>query len=489
MARACGSYPQCQWFDSTHRHQSNIFFLRRVFNPPFLFPKNTWKGEDMAHPVIVKVRLAGEEQGWIDSSEPLVVAVSGGGDSMALLFALREIYTGKMTVAHIEHGIRGSSSMADADFVREIAEKNGLETIVGRFSIPRQKLRGESIEEAARRIRYDFLEKTREAAGASWIAVGHNSDDAAETVLLNLLRGTGLAGLCGLPGRRGAIIRPLIHCNRLELRNFLRDREIPWREDETNRDTSYLRNRVRLELLPYLARDYNPSVTGRLLAMRKTMLPCREVLEERGRNAARLLRRDLPLALSAWDVFALRRLDPSTFAELFRCEASRLGLKTLDYDRMTNLQVLVRSGQGWRFQWEQNLELRAGAGFLVLLDRDVFDRASEEPLGLEEPQGKIRWGFGSFEWEPATIRKTGLSDFSAILPFSPEKPRILTSDRALRKSKLELLPWFYRKSWPTVAIGDKMTWTPFWGKPDEIRENDFSLVRVSYFPDGNLGVL
>lgn len=443
----------------------------------------------MVHPIIAKARLAGEEQGWIDSTEPLVAAVSGGGDSVALLFVLREIYMGKITVAHLEHGIRGSSSLEDAEFVRKIAAGIGLETVIRRSSVPRLKLRGESIEEAARRIRYGYLEEVRNATGASWIAIGHNSDDAVETLLLNLLRGTGLAGLCGLQGRRGPVIRPLIDCSRQDLRDFLQDRGIPWQEDETNRDTRYLRNRLRLELLPRLARDYNPAVAERLLSLRKTLQPCRKALEERGQNAALLLRRNLPHVLSAWDFSAVRRLEPSTRSELFRCEASRLGLKTLDYERLSCLQTLIHSGQGWRFQWEQTLELRAGAGFLALLDRDVFDQPPAEPLILEEQSGEARWNFGSFKWLPATEEKTRFSDFSAVLPFLPEKPRILPLGCAMRSSKLDLVPWFYRKCWPAVTIGDKMTWIPFWGKTCEVQENDFPHVRITFTPDRNLGVL
>ncbi len=169
--------------------------------------------------------------------------------------------------------------------------------------VPRQRHRGESMEQAARRIRYQFLEEVRKSFEADWIGVGHNSDDVVETMLLNFLRGTGVSGLCGLLGRRGRIVRPLIHCSRLDLRDFLLEHGQPWREDETNTDTRYLRNRLRLELIPSLVENYNPNFREKMLFLRESLIPCREFLEERGRGASLLLRRNLPLAICAWDCF------------------------------------------------------------------------------------------------------------------------------------------------------------------------------------------
>ncbi|NLH95089.1 MAG: tRNA lysidine(34) synthetase TilS [Synergistaceae bacterium] len=439
----------------------------------------------MEHPVIRNAKAAGKEQGWIESTEPLVAAVSGGGDSVALFFVLRELYRGPIFVAHLDHGIRTVSSRKDAEFVLQLCKENGIDCFLRNASIPRQKERGESLEVAARRIRYEFLEEVRRKVRADWIAVGHNADDTVETILLNLLRGTGLAGLCGLPGRRDSIIRPLIHSTRCELRRFLRERGIPWREDETNLDSHYLRNRLRNELIPLLERDYNPAVARRLLSMRETLIPCRENLEERGRNAAAFLRRELPSVFSSWDLSAIRRLEPSSLAEVFRSEAKRLGLKTLDFDRIATLTELIRSSQGWRFQWEKSLEIRAGSGYLALLDREIFDRPPDEPLVLEEPSGTVRWGLGTFSWEPAEKGKLGFSDFSAILPSLPEKPVIRSSIAAAGYREIETMPWFYRKGWPTVTIGDRMSWTPFWGNLCKIsgKETNSPRIRIQFSPD------
>jgi tRNA(Ile)-lysidine synthase len=445
----------------------------------------------MEHPVIQKARAAAKEQGWNESTEPLVAAVSGGGDSMALLSVLREIYRGTITVAHLDHGIRTGSSRKDAEFVAEQCRNNGIDCIIEHVSVPGGKMRGESLEEAARRIRYAFLEKVRSSVHAAWIAVGHNSDDTAETILLNLLRGTGLAGLCGLPGRRDHIIRPLIASSRSELREYLEARGIPWREDETNLDSHYLRNRLRNELIPLLERDYSPAVSRRLLCLRKALIPSRKILEERGRNAAALLRRNLPSVISAWDLGGVRRLDPSARSELFRSEASRLGLKTLDFDRLDSLLELVRSRQGWRFQWERTIEIRAGGGFLALLDRKLFDRPPGAPFVIEKPFGTTRWGMGTFHWEPAENGERGFSDYSAFFPLGSERPVIQPSGTALLYQEIQTMPWFYRKGWPTVTIGDRMSWTPFWSNLCRIsrREANSPRIRIHYSPDPGAGEL
>jgi tRNA(Ile)-lysidine synthase len=441
----------------------------------------------MAHPLIQKVRKAGREQGWIDSTETMMVAVSGGGDSVALLDALEETYHGRIIVAHLEHGIRGTSSVADADFVRDLCQKKNLDVVIRSVSIPRQRHRGESMEEAARRIRYKFLEGARDSFGAAWIAVGHNSDDVVETMLLNFLRGTGVSGLCGLLGRRGRIVRPLIHCSRLDLRNFLLEHGQTWREDETNSDTRYLRNKLRLELIPSLTQAYNPNFSEKMLFLRESLIPCREFLEERGKGASLLLRRNLPLAICAWDLHSLRRLVPSARADLFRYEASGFGLGTLDHRQMERLLGLLSLRQGWRFQWEKTLEIRAGGGFLALLDRKLFDRPPDPPFVLDETKGKTRWGAGTLKWETTGLRNPAFSDFSVVLPAFGKAPVIMSSSEALPQATLGSIPWFYRKCWPTVVFGDKMSWTPFWGRPYEFQETDSFCIRLTYTPDRSVG--
>ncbi len=194
----------------------------------------------------------------------VVAAVSGGSDSVSMLFLLRELHdTGVVSLAgmaHLNHQLREHAAR-DEDFCRTLAQHLDLPFVVDRLDVA-ALARGWrcSVEVAARRARYAFLERARQACHAQHIAVAHTRDDQAETVLLRLMRGAGTRGLRGVLPARGAVVRPLLDCGRDELRRFLRSRGESWQEDETNADCRHPRNRVRHELLPLLETHYRRSV-------------------------------------------------------------------------------------------------------------------------------------------------------------------------------------------------------------------------------------
>lgn len=197
------------------------------------------------------------------AGDAVLIACSGGPDSLALadlLLRMRESWRLRLTVLHVEHGIRGEASEADARFVREFCEARGLPFLLRRADVPKlAREEGLSLEDAARRARYAFLREAAAALGGAKIATGHHSGDQAETVLLHLLRGAGGAGLGGMrPARRG-VIRPLLAATKGEILAYCGARELAAREDETNAQLAYARNRVRLSLLPQLA-AFNPAV-------------------------------------------------------------------------------------------------------------------------------------------------------------------------------------------------------------------------------------
>jgi tRNA(Ile)-lysidine synthase len=203
-----------------------------------------------------------------------VVAVSGGPDSVALLRALLLLRPGApLTVAHLNHCLRGADSDADQAFVtalhaRRIAEGATLGWRCERIDVAAlARERGENLEAVARQVRYGWLAQVARDAGATWVATGHTADDQAETVLHRLLRGTGLKGLCGIRARRELapgveVVRPLLHVTRAEVVTFLSALGQDFREDATNADLRYTRNRIRHELLPHLVERYNPAVVA-----------------------------------------------------------------------------------------------------------------------------------------------------------------------------------------------------------------------------------
>lgn len=188
----------------------------------------------------------------VRNGEKLGVAVSGGVDSMVLLHCLcrlRDDMELNLIAFHMEHGIRGKRSEADMQFVISECKKLGVLCIAERADIPAlAESRGISVETTARIIRYEFLEKQE----AEHIATAHHMDDLAETVIMNLVRGSGLAGLCGIPEKRGRIIRPMLDIPRAEIEDYAHRHGIAYVKDATNNDISYTRNLVRLQLMPLL---------------------------------------------------------------------------------------------------------------------------------------------------------------------------------------------------------------------------------------------
>jgi tRNA(Ile)-lysidine synthase len=203
----------------------------------------------------------------------LIVAVSGGADSVALARALHRIVTPSdrlLTLAHYNHGLRGDQSLVDERFVCQLAQELGTTCFVERDDSLAKAANPDGIEAAARDARYRFLLAAAEQVGARYLVTGHTADDQAETVLHHLLRGSGLAGLAGIPRVRVlspavTLLRPMLTVRRSEVIEYLSALGQPYCQDATNDDTSLTRNRIRHELLPLLTRDYNPSVVESLL--------------------------------------------------------------------------------------------------------------------------------------------------------------------------------------------------------------------------------
>ncbi len=203
----------------------------------------------------------------IPCGDLVLAAVSGGPDSVCLLHLLNDLKEAggfTLSVAHFNHRTRGGESDADANFVQTLAGRLGLPIHIGSADVRRERADLKtSFQEAARILRSRFLESTRQRIGAHRLALGHTADDQAETLLMHLLRGSGLKGLGGMPEVRGAIVRPLIDCSREEILEYLRSRGLDWRTDSSNLAPDYLRNRIRLQLIPEMQR-YNPKLRARL---------------------------------------------------------------------------------------------------------------------------------------------------------------------------------------------------------------------------------
>ena len=187
-----------------------------------------------------------------------IAAVSGGADSVCLIHILdrlREEFGLRLRIVHVHHGIRGAEADRDAAFVEELAGKLGIPCRIIRADIPGlAREQGMSLEEAGRMERYRLLREEKEAEGAAWIALAHHMDDRVETVVFNMLRGSGLRGMRGILPLQGDLIRPLIYTERHEIEEWLKQKNISWCEDSTNQDINYTRNRIRHMIIPEMLR-------------------------------------------------------------------------------------------------------------------------------------------------------------------------------------------------------------------------------------------
>jgi len=218
----------------------------------------------------------------------VLVAVSGGGDSVALLHLIARYAAGqplRITVGHLDHGLRPRSA-DDRRFVRDLAKRMGLPCISERRSVRRLRLRGESPEEAARRVRRDFLRGAAGSAGATIVATGHTLDDQAETVLFRLLRGAGPTALTGMADAGpGPFVRPLLRIERADLRAYLKRHRIPFLEDPSNEELRFDRNRLRRLVLPFLETTLNPRAARHLVQIAERLREDAQCLDDIAREA------------------------------------------------------------------------------------------------------------------------------------------------------------------------------------------------------------
>jgi len=230
-------------------------------------------------PLPQKVLKFIREHNLVRENEPLLAGISGGPDSVCLLHvlaALRNILGIKLHIAHLNHMLRGTESDADADYVSALAQKLEIPATIERRDVKaHQKKYGLSVEEASREVRYAFLSEVACSIGANAVAVGHTADDQIETILMHLVRGTGLAGLRGMQpisilrctgGAQLRVVRPLLEVKRVETEAYCSAQGLSPRRDSSNRLPDFLRNRIRSQLIPLL-REYNPDIDKALVRM------------------------------------------------------------------------------------------------------------------------------------------------------------------------------------------------------------------------------
>lgn len=227
--------------------------------------------QTLSHDVTARVRQAILDHAMASPGDRILVGLSGGPDSVALARVLMALAPDpdldfSLALAHLNHSLRDEESLRDEVFAREFASAHGLDLTVETRDIRAEAKSGRlSLEEAGRNARYAFFHKTARDRGCARIALGHHRDDHVEQVLMNLVRGAGVRGLRGIPPvRQGNIIRPLIGLSKADILAYLEEIGQNFVLDSTNQDTTFLRNRVRHDLIPLLESGFNPDITSGL---------------------------------------------------------------------------------------------------------------------------------------------------------------------------------------------------------------------------------
>ena len=350
----------------------------------------------------------------IEKGETVFIAVSGGGDSVVLfhlLLELRDSWKLKLGILHVNHKLRGKASDQDEAFVKKLAHRFKVPCYVTQVDVEgKAKKERVSLEEGARNARYQFFEKTARTKGAQKIVLAHTMDDQAETVLMRLITGTGLQGLQAIRPKRklnGAyLVRPLIEISRSDIRKFAEENSIRFREDRSNQSRQFLRNRIRLELIPFIEKRFNPQVKRALARLPHLLDVDLAFLDESaGISYQRLAREKAGEILFPKKPFL--KLSPAIQFRLINRALRILAKAELDFDHWNDFVGLLSRESHFHLQ----------------LPRGFFAHVSPTEIRIKRSQKP----FSSFSYSLPANRSLYISEIDATLSCQPlrQRPRII----------------------------------------------------------------
>lgn len=442
---------------------------------------------------------------------PIVVGVSGGADSLCLLYALHALKY-PLLVAHFNHQLR-EDAHADAVFVQETAARLNLPFAGGTGNVPAfSRARGCSIEEAARALRYPFLFAQARQFHAQAVAVGHHADDQAETVLMHFLRGAGLDGLKGMLPRTTLpvwdaeipLVRPLLATPRTEIETFCQEMHLHPREDATNTDTTYFRNRLRHELIPYLE-TFNPRFRETIHRTAQTLAADQDALHQQTDRAwaACLLRTEPTTLALALPPFRAESLGIQRRVLRRAIEMLRPGLRDVDFAAIERVLAFLEMEKDGVCEVTGNLRVfLEGARFW--LAEDVWDLPTDEWPQMDgalrplEVGATIRLRAG-WEIRAATVSAHGpipegpdrawvavgaLKSFTVRVRRPGDVFQPLGMEKPVKLAEFfinEKIPRRARGFWPLVCAGDEIVWIPGvrLGERFRVREGGDAVVELS----------
>ena len=437
------------------------------------------------------------------------VAVSGGADSVCLLHVLRELaaeWELRLKVLHLNHGLRGEESCQDERFVRELADRLGVPAIVHAVDVAAC---GDNLEQAARRARLDFFHQQIAAGAVDRVATGHTANDQAETTLFRFLRGscTGLAGIRVVTS--GGLVRPLLAVSRAEVEQYLGERGIAWREDSSNADPRFARNRIRHQLLPQLAAEWNPAIVETLRRTADWVSAEEQLWEEENqrladhhltvRDGAVLVRaevlRELPLAAARRLVRyaiqtargSLRKVDFGHIAAILKLATSRLGHgrvqapgveveRSLDWLRFVNSREARKPFEGYRLPVPVPGVVRVPGS-----DHAIALELMEKPETIAPHDSVYNSDTGWVDWRVVS----GSLEIRNWRPGDQYQPAGSAGEEKIKTLFQEArIPRWERRHWPVLTDGPAIVWAARFGVAAPFAANSASttLLRIRETP-------
>ena len=416
-------------------------------------------------------------------------AVSGGADSVCLLHALLELaprHGWRVAVLHLNHQLRGAESQRDVEFVEEMARRLGLPFHLETVSVAEAE---DNLEQAGREARRAFYRRLLEAGLVDRVAVGHTRNDQAETVAFRFLRGSGTAGLAGIrPVTDGGVVRPLLNVTRAEVEQWLRERGIGWREDSSNADPRFARNRIRHGLLPQLEREWNPALVetlaqtaewaqgeeafweaeiGRLAGERLTLrdgtalMRCGALLELPVASARRLVRRAMEHVKGDLRGVGFAHVEQALALAGAPDGSGRFQAPGLDIYRSFDWIRFGRPGA-------ESLETRNFRMALAVPGRvalpgsgaGISTELIEKPEGSDFPESVYNGKMGCVDWQ----RLSGSLEVRNWRPGDAYQPMGHSGEQKIKSLFQQArIPLWERRHWPVIVDGSSIVWSRQFG--------------------------
>ncbi|NLK97474.1 MAG: tRNA lysidine(34) synthetase TilS [Epulopiscium sp.] len=447
-----------------------------------------------------------KEYNMIQKDNNIIVGVSGGADSMCLLHLLKEVsqdYPFKITAVHINHGIRGKEADEDAAYVRDICKAWDIPCFIYTIDVKKEASKRKcSEEEAGRAIRYEMFEKVRLETHGAKIAVAHNMNDQAETVLMQLFRGSGMKGLGGISPVRGNIIRPLLQFTRDEIENYCIQHQIHYRQDYTNALNIYTRNKIRNELIPFIKENFNPNIVKTLYNMSILLREEESFLDEQTENHLKLCIKEEKDQLVILDNNLFNTYHPVLKKRIIRRVIERLRghLRNIDLNHILDIIELSTKGTGKKLCLPNDIIVKRQYEDLIFqvgeasFDGFCYDLSIPSTIFVQELKAQIETTLLDRENFNLSLQNTCTKsfDYDKIengLQIRTKKP----GDRIILKNGTKKLKDFFidekiprdeRDSIPLLADGNRILWVIGYRYSDayKITSSTCKVLQVRWIP-------